>query len=308
MHKKIYIPMLLFLLIAGTLLGISVQATDSELPTQTEEPTEPSSPLKETIVLEGKMINDELYLPVEALNRASELDIQWNQDLNAVVFSTGTEKIIVRQDYLASEPSTVQEIKNPDDLLVLVNKKHSLPADYVPPDLVDPAVPSIKSEGDPSRLLRSQAAEALEEMFAQAKEDGIELYAVSGYRSYQHQEAVFTRVAAARGEEKANLTVAYPGQSEHQTGLAMDVSSPQMNFGLSQSFGHTEEGRWIAKNAPDFGFIIRYQKDNTHITGYSYEPWHLRYVGKEAALAIAEADITLEEYLYDLEFYSKLEQ
>ncbi len=108
----------------------------------------------------------------------------------------------------------------------------------------------------------------------------------------------FSIISAQRvGKEVANKTVAYPGQSEHQTGLAMDVSSHKMGFKLHQSFGETIEGIWLANNAPKFGFIIRYPKGKEHITGYKYEPWHLRYVGVQVAEEIAQKGITLEEYL-----------
>jgi D-alanyl-D-alanine carboxypeptidase len=103
--------------------------------------------------------------------------------------------------------------------------------------------------------------------------------------------------AKQRGEEVANKTTAYPGQSEHQTGLAMDVSSASVNYQLLESFGETTEGIWLAENAPDFGFIIRYPKGKEEITGYSYEPWHLRYLGIETALQVSARGITYEEYL-----------
>ena len=94
--------------------------------------------------------------------------------------------------------------------------------------------------------------------------------------------------------------VAYPGQSEHQTGLAMDVSCQSVGFTLEEDFGQTTEGIWLSENAHKFGFIIRYGKDTTNITGYSYEPWHIRYVGKDAAKEIYDLNITLEEYLGDV--------
>ena len=96
------------------------------------------------------------------------------------------------------------------------------------------------------------------------------------------------------------MLVAYPGQSEHQTGLAMDVSSQSVGFTLEEDFGQAKEGIWLKDNAHKFGFIIRYGKDNTHITGYSYEPWHIRYVGKDVANEIYEKNITLEEFLGDV--------
>jgi D-alanyl-D-alanine carboxypeptidase len=188
-------------------------------------------------------------------------------------------------------------VADPSDVLVLVNKEWNLTANYVPPDLVTPDIPFSFSEDLPKKLMRQEAAIALEELFKKAEADGIQLAGVSGYRSYQRQKDIFTARAKQRGEEVANKTTAYPGQSEHQTGLAMDVSSASVNYQLLESFGETTEGIWLAENAPDFGFIIRYPKGKEEITGYSYEPWHLRYLGIETALQVSARGITYEEYL-----------
>lgn len=187
-------------------------------------------------------------------------------------------------------------IKNPDDILVLVNKERNLPSDYKPQDLVIPNVRFSFSGESEKKYMREEAAEALEQLFSEAEKQGIVLYAVSGYRSYERQKALFNNKVNKVGAEEANKLVAKPGQSEHQTGLAMDVSSKSANFLLEVNFGQTVEGRWLKENAHKFGFIIRYPKEKTDVTGYSYEPWHIRYVGKEAASEIYEKLITLEEY------------
>ena len=188
-------------------------------------------------------------------------------------------------------------IKNTEDILVLVNKERNLPSDYIPKDLVVPNVQFSFKEDIPKRYLRKEAAIALEKLFKKAEKDDIVLYAVSGYRSYIRQKSLFYYEANKIGEEKAILLVAFPGQSEHQTGLAMDVSSQSINFKLRESFEDTLEGKWLKDNAHKSGFIIRYKKDTTDITGYSYEPWHIRYVGKDVAAEIYEKDIVLEEFL-----------
>lgn len=187
-------------------------------------------------------------------------------------------------------------VTNASSITVLVNKKRNLPADYEPNDLVIPNVAFSFAGNSPKKQLRRPAARALEKLFAQAKKDNIDIKAVSGYRSYSTQKTIFNRNAKTKGKEVANRTSAYPGQSEHQTGLAMDVSSASVSYGLEQKFGDTKEGKWLAKNAPAFGFIIRYPKGKEAITGYSYEPWHIRYVGKDLAQAVAERSVTLEEY------------
>ena len=176
--------------------------------------------------------------------------------------------------------------------LFLVNKEYMIGADYVPDDLVMPDVRKSSS----SVLMRKEAAAALEEMFAAAQEEKITLVAVSGYRSYGTQKAIYNRRRKAAGKAHVDRFVAVPGASEHQLGLAMDVSRTKTS-GLKASFGKTKEGIWLAENCCRFGFILRYREEWEDVTGYGYEPWHIRYVGVEHALRIKELDIPLEEYV-----------
>jgi zinc D-Ala-D-Ala carboxypeptidase len=188
-------------------------------------------------------------------------------------------------------------IQNPDNILALVNKDQGLPETYKPSDLIIPNVQfSFGKEDIPKSYLRKEAAMALEQMFLAAGKEQIELFAVSGYRSYNKQQAIYNLEIQKWGEEKAVQAVALPGHSEHQTGLAMDITSRSVQFKLTEEFGQTLEGKWVAENAHKFGFIIRYPKGKEHITGYQYEPWHIRYVGKKAAKVIFEKGLTLEEY------------
>lgn len=188
-------------------------------------------------------------------------------------------------------------IKNPENRMVLVNKEYSLPSTYEPADLVSPNVEFSFGDTDvPQRYIRKEAAIALEKMFAQATKEGIELFAVSGYRSYERQTGILNVEKARKGDEVALETVALPGQSEHQTGLAMDVTSRSAGMDITEKFGDTPEGKWVKENAHKFGFIIRYQKGKEDITQFAYEPWHLRYVGVNEAAEIYENDLTLEEF------------
>lgn len=191
-------------------------------------------------------------------------------------------------------------VSNPDDILALVNKKNKLPSDYTPHNLVVPNVPFPFESYHSKKLMRNDAALALEDLFKKAEEDNIKIYALSGYRSYERQASIFASNVKKNGLEKANQFSAKPGESEHQTGLAMDLTSPSVNNVLTQSFGQTKEGKWVKDNASEFGFIIRYPKGKEHITGYQYEPWHLRYVGKEVAQEISDKNITFEEYLGEI--------
>jgi zinc D-Ala-D-Ala carboxypeptidase len=188
-------------------------------------------------------------------------------------------------------------IMNPSNILALVNKEQSLPAAYKPNDLVAPRVPfSFAEKNVDKRYMRAEAAKALEALFAAARKEGIQLVAVSGYRSYERQKMIFAEEVKEKGKERAIHAVALPGQSEHQTGLAMDITSQSVGYKLTTAFGETKEGKWVALHAHEYGFIIRYPKGKEAITGYQYEPWHLRYVGKKAAKVMFERQITLEEY------------
>lgn len=206
----------------------------------------------------------------------------------------------VEPDYFTQgkDPETgIYIVSNETSILVYVNKYRQLPDGYEPPDLTEANVLHYSPAGDNRRLLRQVASEALERLFAAAGDAGIDLVAVSGYRSYERQAAIYASNVASKGQTHADQFSAKPGTSEHQTGLAMDVSEEGNDeVLLSQRFGETEAGQYVANNAHRFGFIIRYPKGKEAITGYSYEPWHLRYVGQEVATDIYERDMTLEEY------------
>lgn len=177
----------------------------------------------------------------------------------------------------------------------VVNKEYGLPEDYMPEDLVVPNVPFSFSGTVEKSHLRKEAAEALEKLFLLAKQDGIQLNAVSGFRSYEYQKVCMPTMLK-EGQEHTDRFSAKPGHSEHQTGLTMDVSSKSANNELELSFANTKEGKWLKENAHRAGFIIRYPKGKESITGYAYEPWHIRYVG-DIAENIYKEKLTLEEYM-----------
>jgi zinc D-Ala-D-Ala carboxypeptidase len=188
-------------------------------------------------------------------------------------------------------------ILNPENKMALVNKQFGLPETFLPTDLVRPNVSfSFGNQKLDKSLMRKEAAVALEKMFQEAKKNGIELFAVSGYRSYDYQNSLFQAEVDKVGWDKAVEAVAVPGQSEHQTGLAMDISSRGENMLLTAEFGKSKEGKWLTDNAHRFGFILRYPKGKESITGYQYESWHFRYIGINAATIIFENKWTLEEY------------
>lgn len=170
----------------------------------------------------------------------------------------------------------------------LVNRSHKLPHAYIPENLTEPDIPFHAPSGDPKRLLQMQAARAAEELFRQAWHAGLSLYGISGYRSYCRQEEIY--------RESSSSYVAPPGCSEHQTGLALDVSCPAINYELTEAFAETPEYRFLENSGSLYGFILRYPRGKENITGYAWEPWHIRFVSKIPALYIFHANLTLEEY------------
>ena len=191
---------------------------------------------------------------------------------------------------LSVEEATAQGI------LLLVNKQNPIVPDYKPDDL-SPVKYYAENRTAASRYLRSEAADQFHRFVEAARDEGYTLVMTTAYRSYGFQQILWNNYVAAEGAEAAARYSAKPGESEHQTGLAVDVTSPTVEYQLTSSFGETPEGIWLAENAPRFGFIIRYPQGKEHITGYLYEPWHLRYVGEAVATEISSNGLTLEEYL-----------
>ena len=185
-------------------------------------------------------------------------------------------------------------VKNPDDIGVLINRYNRLSQEYKPDDLTVPNIKFVFKGDLPKKKMRKEAAEAIEKMFSDAKSKGIVLYGVSGYRSYETQDALYKERVKSAGKKEAEKYVARPGESEHQSGLAMDVGTK--NYLRGENIGNTKEGKWLKDNAYRYGFIIRYPKEKEYITGVNYEPWHIRYVGRDMAKAIESKEITLEEY------------
>lgn len=166
------------------------------------------------------------------------------------------------------------------DGVLIANKTYSLPEDYAPDGLL------------------SECENAFSLMKKDAAAKGLSIYISSGYRSYSYQENLYNRYVRRDGKALADTYSARPGHSEHQTGLAIDLNT------VTRSFGNTKEGKWVAAHCHEYGFIIRYPEGKSHITGYSYEPWHLRYVGVETAKRITESGLCLEEYYGITSIYS----
>lgn len=199
-------------------------------------------------------------------------------------------------------PATTEDQTRPSavdkssEYLILINKTHGLNKTYEPDDLRRVRATAKDREAEYQKL-RKAAAKAFNDLAAGAKEAGYTIKLTTGYRPYSYQKVLYKQYIDMDGKDKAEQYSAKPGYSEHQTGLSADVSSPSVNYRLVRKYGRTKAGKWLAENGHRYGFIIRYPKGKESITGYEYEPWHIRYVGKEAAAEIYERQLTLEEYL-----------
>lgn len=189
--------------------------------------------------------------------------------------------------------------------ILLVNKQNVLPKDYKPSNLVQ--------ETNTKIWIQREACSSFCNMNEGINKcDLSSLVLVSGYRSYEYQQQVFERkvnslikegLAKHRAIEKAQTIVALPGTSEHQTGLAMDITNTDLakkQDPLIEEFADTDHGKWLDLHSQNYGFILRYPKDKTSITNITYEPWHYRYVGIKHAKTIKKLGICLEEYAYYL--------
>jgi len=206
----------------------------------------------------------------------------------------GTESAPDRQQ------TALSDIDRNSDLLILVNKQNELDPGYKPDDLerIEAFAPG---RDDSARYMRCEAAEHLDAMFSDALKQDMEIVITTAYRSYALQKAIFDSNVIKKGSvEAANRTSAKPGQSEHQTGLAADLSTASLDYAISYEFGESKEGKWIKEHAWEYGFILRYPEGREDITGYSYEPWHIRYVGETAAEYITRNELTLEELIVEL--------
>lgn len=197
---------------------------------------------------------------------------------------------------------TQYSLNDPSSLWVVVDKHHPLsPKTYVPASLVIPKIPLRSNITSTEEYVRSDTAAALEAMVSAAKAGGVNLNLQSGYRSYSFQVSLYNSYVAQQGQTQADQESARPGYSEHQTGLAADLggtSNPACN--VAQCFATTAEGKWLAANAYKFGFIIRYPDGQQQVTGYEYEPWHVRYVGDALAAEMHKDNTPTLEAFFNL--------
>ncbi len=198
-------------------------------------------------------------------------------------------------------PIEPEIIDNFEQYITLANRTHLLDSGYVPDDLVKVSV--RRASGVGAMELRKAANDALAAMFDAAAEAGYTLYLKSAYRSYQTQKTMYNNRLQKMGRDDG--LVSYPGASDHQTGLGVDV----LNYawtqkdGMNKEFAKTAEAQWMLEHCQEFGFILRYMDDKEEITKIKFEPWHFRYVGKEVAAYIMENHLSLEEFTEEWQNY-----
>lgn len=219
---------------------------------------------------DGNITNNVIIEGVVDINKVGSYQIIYK-----IVDSSGNASSVIRtvevEDKYTGGYKNIVEGPTYINGILIVNKKYSLPSTFGGTD--------------------STALSALNKLQQSALSAGYNIPLVSGYRSYQTQKSIYNSYVSRWGVEYTDTVSARPGHSEHQTGLAFDVGE------LSSNYGETKPGIWLRENCYKYGFIIRYLKGKESITGYSYEPWHIRYVGVEVATEIMKRNITLEEYL-----------
>ena len=198
-----------------------------------------------------------------------------------------------------SYPLAPEIVNDFDMYLTLTNRQELMPADYEPNDLMAvTAHRTVKCE------LRQAANDALNAMFEAASQAGYTLYVKSAYRSYSTQKTMYyNRLDKNHGKDDG--LVAYPGSSDHQTGLGVDILNYAWTLkdGMNKEFAKTQEAQWLAAHCQEFGYILRYMEDKEEETGIKFEPWHFRYVGPEAAVYIMENHLSLEEFTQEWRDY-----
>ena len=197
--------------------------------------------------------------------------------------NSSTKDITVNVVDYATADDEKTTVTNEDDYTVLINKYNALEEGYSPDDL------AYITDG---YMLREEAAEAFLALVADAEADGLTINVISAYRSEDYQTYLYESYMES-DPENAPYYSAYPRTSEHELGLAVDIS---YDYELHDDLQESELGQWMAEHAAEYGFIVRYPSDKTNLTGYYYEAWHYRYVGVELATYLMENDLTLEEF------------
>ena len=251
----------------------SSSSTENTMPTSTPTPTLTATP-RPLPTMTPTMTPTPTPTPLPAVDETASGPVWYN-------------------GYVDPRTVTYEIVTNPEDLTVLINKYNAIPDEYVPT--------LVLADSSKNQYLRTEADDAWDLMRAACEADtGETLYLASGYRTLDYQQELFDRAVRKKGLERACSKYAYPGRSEHNLGLALDlatVSSPT----ISGDFADTTAGIWLAAHAQEYGFILRYPSGKSDITGYAYEAWHYRFVGVELAQTLYDSGQTLEEYYGEIQ-------
>ena len=228
-----------------------------------------------------KKLKEEKYFLEKNLDRYLNY-YEKNNDLPLNIVISNVNSNIDKTKY-----EDIKETNLKEDILVLVNKYYYLKEGYTPSDLI--TLTSKYNSGINSKM-RKEAADAFMQMSDAATLDNITIKNASAFRSYDYQVNLYNKYVEKDGKKAADTYSARPGFSEHQTGLCTDINQ------IDSGFEKTDAFKWLDKNAYKYGFILRFPKDKENITGYQYESWHWRYVGKKVAEIIKKENITFEEY------------
>ena len=263
--KKI-VPAMFILLFVSIILGLFTLKNDDEDVNKTSSPATE----KQAITVTSNSTTASSGLP-EKISSEKSSSTKPTEKSGTATKNSATSTTSATKRKTNPDVKVVNGISYVDGIMI-VNKSYSLPSNYNP---------GIDAEADKAYYKMKEAAQ----------KDGVSLFVVSDFRSYETQESIYNRYVSEDGKAEADRYSARPGHSEHQTGLAYDLNS------LSSSFGETTEGKWLAKHCWEYGFIIRFPEGKESITGYMYEPWHVRYLGEKTAKAVYDSGLTLEEYL-----------
>lgn len=260
--------------------GAAAESSDTSYITDPTASSDGSTVLGPNMVYVGEKFNYSCSSPNVEWECVGDSGMITNEGEFTAIKSGEVTLIAKNTENNLSAKLLVHVVGSPEDVdfvpmvnnVPVVNKTYPLPSDYAPGGLT------------------AETEAAFQELVAGAAADGINIFLVSGYRSYTKQESTYLYWCSVYGTTEADRISAKPGFTEHQLGMAIDVNS------LEESFADTAEGQWLKEHCWEYGFIIRYPKEKEHLTGYAYEPWHIRYLGKDLAQKVTESGLCLEEY------------
>lgn len=259
-----------------------------------------SNAYEERIVLREKLDRIDAYTPFKKTTNFKgenrERYVRFYEMNKNLSYEEVVTRVNIGLDYGFYNYITLADTKK--DILILTNKYLKLDEDYKPGDLEKINGEYFINGNSKVSYMRKDARRAFEMMSADSIKNNTPVYGQSAYRSFEKQRTLFNDAALRYGKESADLDTARPGHSEHQTGLAIDVSSTKN--GNMLDFENTDSFNWMVNNAYKYGFILRYPKGKEKIHGYVYEAWHYRYVGIEVATDMYNnySDLTYDEYYY----------